>query len=626
MNSSPYGSAFDGARLRRARTPYQARPGPASSTSSADGDALSLLAGGRLDRLSPEANTLLTLVEEALAGRVLEETGSVGQYRFTHALMQETLAGELSAARQVRLHGQIAETLDRLYGERADAPMVARLARHYAESALLNRTHALAAVRYSRLAGEQAAAALGWDEAARHYERSLALIADARDPLGEDEAALWDELAQCRRASGAWADARAALDHALALYAARGDSLRGARALLRFFGAGYGRSEASAAEPLTDTLIAALGDEDSAELCGLLANRAAVDRSATGDARAERAAGMAARLGLAGAAYPWRITLRAGLLLEERGEFRAASASHDALHAEIVASGVYVFAPLWRRSFTLMLASDIAAAIASLEDGRRFARQHGRRPDEWRAIGSPAQISWRRGDRDRYAELTAEVPVGASFQMGLLAASVAFEEGAAADALRLLPGEDHPDARGEDPIVWARALRASILCVLGEHAGARAALDHVTGVACAGLGCCLPGLGLGHAADALLELADESLVSEVADYLEGYPQLRSAHNGHANPDWLHGGLALRLGQIDEAEQHFRTGLEWATRPDVRFGIDAGRCHQGLAEVAERRGDIEGTGEHLDAAGALFAQYGTKLYLDQVLAKKEFLKA
>ena len=50
-------------------------------------------------------------------------------------------------------------------------------------------------------------------------------------------------------------------------------------------------------------------------------------------------------------------------------------------------------------------------------------------------------------------------------------------------------------------------------------------------------------------------------------------------------------------------------------------IEAGRNHQGLAEVAERRGDLEAAREHLDAAGALFAKHGAKLYLDQVIAKK-----
>ena len=31
-------------------------------------------------------------------------------------------------------------------------------------------------------------------------------------------------------------------------------------------------------------------------------------------------------------------------------------------------------------------------------------------------------------------------------------------------------------------------------------------------------------------------------------------------------------------------------------------------------------------QHLDAAGELFAKNGAKLYLDQVIAKKEILKA
>jgi hypothetical protein len=46
-------------------------------------------------------------------------------------------------------------------------------------------------------------------------------------------------------------------------------------------------------------------------------------------------------------------------------------------------------------------------------------------------------------------------------------------------------------------------------------------------------------------------------------------------------------LILRFDAVDDAEQHFNTGLEWASRPEMRFAIDAGRCHQGLTDVAER---------------------------------------
>ena len=90
-------------------------------------------------------------------------------------------------------------------------------------------------------------------------------------------------------------------------------------------------------------------------------------------------------------------------------------------------------------------------------------------------------------------------------------------------------------------------------------------------------------------------------------------------------DWTRGALALRLAHpLEEAEAHFAVGLATCTRE--RAPVEAGRCHQGLADVAERRGDLEGAREHLDAAATLFAQYGAKRYLEQVLAKKQLLGA
>ena len=89
-------------------------------------------------------------------------------------------------------------------------------------------------------------------------------------------------------------------------------------------------------------------------------------------------------------------------------------------------------------------------------------------------------------------------------------------------------------------------------------------------------------------------------------------------------DVARGEAALALDLVDEAEHHFRTGLEWCERE--RCPVEVGRNLQGLAEVAERRGERERAMEHLDRAGELFSRHGAKLYLDQVLAKKEILKA
>jgi hypothetical protein len=60
--------------------------------------------------------------------------------------------------------------------------------------------------------------------------------------------------------------------------------------------------------------------------------------------------------------------------------------------------------------------------------------------------------------------------------------------------------------------------------------------------------------------------------------------------------------------------------------EAQFPVETARCHLSLAELAEQRGDPEAARTHLDVAGELFAQHGAKLYLDQVLAKKEILRA
>jgi len=80
-----------------------------------------------------------------------------------------------------------------------------------------------------------------------------------------------------------------------------------------------------------------------------------------------------------------------------------------------------------------------------------------------------------------------------------------------------------------------------------------------------------------------------------------------------------GAILLDRGHTDEAEQHFRAGLEWCERE--RCPVEAGRCLQGLAEVAERRGSTAEALQHLDRAAALFQEYGAKLYLNRVIAKK-----
>ena len=60
-------------------------------------------------------------------------------------------------------------------------------------------------------------------------------------------------------------------------------------------------------------------------------------------------------------------------------------------------------------------------------------------------------------------------------------------------------------------------------------------------------------------------------------------------------------------------------LGWTERE--RCPVEQGRNLQGLAEVAERRGEPQQALEHLQRAGELFSRHSAKLYLDEVIARK-----
>jgi len=114
---------------------------------------------------------LLDVLDEALDARVIEELpSSVGDYQFTHALIRETLTGELSAARRVRLHAQIAEALERVWGKEADRHP-AELVPHYAEAEPVLGSEKL--VHYSILAGEAALDATAAQDALVHFQVAL---------------------------------------------------------------------------------------------------------------------------------------------------------------------------------------------------------------------------------------------------------------------------------------------------------------------------------------------------------------------------------------------------------------------------------------------------------------------
>ena len=150
-----------------------------------------------LEQLKPlsqdtSEDRLFEILEEALAARVIEELPqTVGRYQFAHALIQETLAGELTTTRKVRLHARIGEALELLYGGNAEAH-AAELAHHFAEAQTVLGTGKL--VHYSLIAGELALGAYAYEEALTHFQREWA--ARGEKSLDDEGAAILFGLAR----------------------------------------------------------------------------------------------------------------------------------------------------------------------------------------------------------------------------------------------------------------------------------------------------------------------------------------------------------------------------------------------------------------------------------------------
>lgn len=114
---------------------------------------------------------LLDALDEGIRARLIVEVpGSPQRFAFMHALIRETLYGELTSTRRVRLHRRVGEAIEQLFSARP-APPLADLAYHFAQAAPAGAADK--AVDYAARAGDRAADALALEEAARLYDMAL---------------------------------------------------------------------------------------------------------------------------------------------------------------------------------------------------------------------------------------------------------------------------------------------------------------------------------------------------------------------------------------------------------------------------------------------------------------------
>jgi hypothetical protein len=170
------------------------------------------------------------LARPRLARFVSPVPATAGRYRFSHALVRESLYEQLAPQERAALHRDVAASIER--GSQADeAVRLADLAHHWYE-ATRSGADVERAIHWAEQAAAHAAARLAYEEAAMHYERALGALARRADPDAGQRCQLLLALGRTWNLSGDTAAARRAFLESAALARELGTPERLARAAL----------------------------------------------------------------------------------------------------------------------------------------------------------------------------------------------------------------------------------------------------------------------------------------------------------------------------------------------------------------------------------------------------------
>ena len=577
---------------------------------------------------------LLELLDEAVRAHVVTEVPrAVGSYRFAHALIRETLYGDLSTRPRVRLHHQIAEVLERLHT--AAEPPLAALAYHFCEAAKAGEA-VEKAIDYASRAGERATAVLAYEEAVRHYERALGALNRMAHADEARQGELVLALAEAERRVGERGKARELFVQAADLARRLGAGGLLARAALGCGADWYERGVVDALlirlledalgvlprtdNPLRAKVLARLAMElyftDQHERQKVLSEEALGIARRAGDTAALTSALYGALWSLWGPGdYPRRLAIGTEILrLAEaggdtegtlRGHFMRASnllvlgdiatadveiAAHDRRSAELRQ-------PLFRYH-SVTLRAMRAFLDGRFEEGERLAHEAlalGQRAESQDATQSfGVQLFVVRREQGRLAELEAIV-------QGLVLK---------------YPGQ----------VAWRCAL-TFLYSELGREAEARTHFEQVAADDFA----MLPRnavwlVGMAEVAESCSFLRDARRAATLYDLLLPYAGL-GVTIGYASAFWgctsqYLGMLAATLGRWDEAQAHFETALQFDAKMSARPWVARAQYDYARMLLARgRRGDgtraLQFLGDTLDLARRL----GMKRLIEQSLAVK-----
>ena len=566
---------------------------------------------------------LLDQLEAAIDARLLRESSEhVGQFTFAHALINDTLFQGLGATRRARMHQQVAEALEHLYGTDSEEHL-AELALHW-RLATVSIDSARAA-RYSLRAGRRALDSLAPSEAVKLFgdalelggqgatsERCEALIGLGEAQLQTGDAAYRATLLEASRIASTLADAELAARAALA-------NSRG--------------------------FASVIGETDEQRL-------ASIDRALELDdppqpARRARLLALQATELLYHPDYRrrWALADEAVALARQTGDTRTLALVlrqawyaywsaqtlelRSALATELAACTAKLQDPalqIWAHFIELHVCvarGELARAQAALERGQRIAEELGQPTLKWFSTFQTATWQLLHGD-----PVAAERSAERGFQIGQEAGApdAIFIYGIQLTAARLHSGrlpeitEMLKKSRGAPGAPSVTAGRASILCWLDRRAEAAAILkqaasdrfEHV-----------LPGtdelVALMLYADVAVQTGDTDASSTLYERIRPFGDqigwTGASTYGHAR--MCLGLLAAVLGKQEEADRHLAFACEFQEANGMPFW--AAQAHLGWAEALAARGDAPRAGEHAARALQLSREHGYGLFQERAAA-------
>jgi DNA-binding CsgD family transcriptional regulator/tetratricopeptide (TPR) repeat protein len=583
----------------------------------------------------PEGEVLVALDELRAHGVLAEamEAGGGIRYEFTHPLVRDVLYAELGIARGRLLHATVAEALESLYGDAADAH-ADELAYHFARAE--TRGLAAKAVRYLVAAGRSATARYANREAADYLSAALEQHDRAHDAPDRDAAhgldadALVENLAQVRQrlgdyqaASSLWMRARASAEKS-------GDARRLAGIERRMGLASYwsGRYRDALAHFDVARDAAARADDDS--LLARVRVARAMTLQALGDlpgARDEVAAALviAERLGDAGLLA--RVH-RASLLLQiftGPSEHAYAAGLRAITFAEAAGERGLEWSAHWAMAMVGGLSGHGSAMTHHLAEGERLA-------DE---LGSPVLRCWMAEIAIEYASGTGDWDAGLALAERTIPLARALGQRVLLPRLLVWAAMIHlrrgDPARAKEMLdeAWgliggdAPASLADVHSAVPVHAGLAAyyvatedhrraieigerglALVDRTGYVVWAVHRLLPGI-----IEAALWLGDLATAEKYRDRLRLHSEQLGHQLGFAWVDTCDALIAMLREEYERAIPLLRRGAD--ALDGVPWVLDAARVRRNLGWVLGITGDREGAARELRRAHDVLVRLGAE---------------